>query len=304
MLDELEQIDLSPIADLVRIKSEEEVLRDRLEKMEGRKEKVSDLVYRRVRQDYEARKAALEAESRPLKEKTRREYATFQILREKAERAVEEAALEKEEIEFRRNLGEFPDDQFRERLSAAEQRLAERKRDLDAVAAMQAKFVAAFHSEEDLLTPVPSVPSVPSAPPVPPAPTLSADATVFIPQAGPAQADATSLGPPSATVVLSEEELLLAKPRLVIVKDDKPTNEHVLKAGITVLGRSREADIQIPFPEVSRRHAQVILEANNYVINDLESHFGVFVNGEKTKKRVLEDGDVIQIGPQKFIYRA
>jgi hypothetical protein len=301
MMDELEQIDLLPIADLVQIKGEEEVLRDRLEKMEGRKEKVSELVYRRVRQDYETRKAALEAESRPLKEKARREYATLQILREKAERAVEEVALEREEIEFRRDLGELPDDQFRERFSTAEQRLAERKRDLDAVAEIQAKFVAAFHSEEELSTPAPSVPS---APPVPLAPTPSVDATVFIPQAGPAPADATALGPPSATVALSEEELSLAKPRLVIVKDDKPGDEHVLKAGITVLGRSRDADIQVPFPEVSRRHAQVIWEANDYVINDLESQIGVFVNGQKTKKQILKDGDVVQIGPQKFIFRA
>ena len=291
MMDELEQIDLSPIADLVRIKGEEEVLRDRLAQMDGRKEKVSELVYRRVRQDYEARKGALEAESRPLKEKARREYAKFQILREKSESAAKEAALEKEELEFRRDLGEFPDDQFRERLSAAEQRIAERKRDLDAVAEIRAKFVAAFHSEEDLSAPSPPVPSAPSVPPIPTPPT---DATVFLPEAG----------PPSGASFLSEEDLSLVKPRLVAVRDDEPADEYVLKAGITVLGRSREADIQIPFPEVSRRHAQVILEANNYVINDLESHFGVFVNGEKTKKRVLEDGDVIQIGPQKFIYRA
>ena len=88
------------------------------------------------------------------------------------------------------------------------------------------------------------------------------------------------------------------------MKDDKPADEHVLKAGITVLGRSREADIQVPFPEVSRRHAQVIWEADDYVINDLESQIGVFVNGQKTKKQILKDGDVVQIGPQKFIFRA
>jgi hypothetical protein len=273
MLDELEKIDLSPIADLVRIKGEEEVLRDRLEKMEGRKEKVSELVYRRVRQDYEARKAALETESRPLKEKARREYATLQILREKAERAAEEAALEKEELEFRRDLGEFPDDQFRERHSAVEQRLAERKRDLGAVAEIQAKFVAAFHSEEELST---RASSSPSAPP----------------------------GPPTPTSTSNEMVLELAKPSLVSVKDDKPTDEHVLKAGITILGRSREADIQVPFPEVSRRHAQVIWEANDWVIQDLESQNGVLVNGQKTKKQILKDGDLIEVGPQKFIFRA
>jgi|OpeIllAssembly_1097287.scaffolds.fasta_scaffold45399_2 hypothetical protein len=371
MLDELGQIDLSPIADLVRIKGEEEVLRDRLEKMEGQKEKVSALVYRRVRQDYETRKAALEAESRPLKERARREYATLQVLRGKAERAVEEASLEKEELEFRRDLGEFPDDQFRERLSTSEQRLAERKRDLDAVAETQAKFIAAFHSEEELSASVPAAPSAPVVPPVPviasvpvaprvppvppvppvapvppvrpapppsadatvlgpggpppakpvdsgtrprPAPPPSADATVLGPGAGPARAEATALGPggvrPGGAAPVSVQAeppgatVVLAMPRLVILKDDKPGDEHVLKAGITVLGRSPKVDIQIPFSEVSRRHAQIVWEADGYVILDLESENGVFVNGQKTKKHILKDGDTVQIGPQKFIFRS
>ncbi|HQR68479.1 MAG TPA: hypothetical protein PLB02_13910, partial [Thermoanaerobaculia bacterium] len=169
MREELAQIDLSPIADLVRIKAEEEVLRDRLGKMEERKEKVTALVYRRVRQDYEARKAALEAESKPLKEKARLEYAKLQALRETAERAVEEASLEKEELEFRRDLGEFPNSQFQEKLNGCELRLAERQAELEAVVETRAKFVSAFHTEAELETPVPAAAPSRHAPPSRPA---------------------------------------------------------------------------------------------------------------------------------------
>jgi hypothetical protein len=350
MREELAQIDLSPIADLVRIKGEEEVLRDRLEKMEGRKEKVTALVYRRVRQDYEGRKAALEAESRPLKEKARREYAKLQVLREKAERAVEEASLEKEELEFRRDLGEFPNDQFQERLNGCELRLAERQAELEAVVETKAKFVSAFHTEAELEGPVAPVPAARPLPPppvtAPPgsgsgvrsrpvSPPLSADATVLEPP--PRSADATSLEPapprsadatvlesapsPDATLLepgspragrgpvvsISAEApgptVVLAMPRLVVMTDDKAGHEHVLKPGITVLGRSPKADIQVPYSEVSRKHAELVWEADGFVILDLDSENGVFVNGEKVKKRSLKDGDGIQVGPQKFVFR-
>ena len=147
-----------------------------------------------------------------------------------------------------------------------------------------------------------------------PAPPPSADATVLGPGAGPARAEATALGPggvrPGGAAPVSVQAeppgatVVLAMPRLVILKDDKPGDEHVLKAGITVLGRSPKVDIQIPFSEVSRRHAQIVWEADGYVILDLESENGVFVNGQKTKKHILKDGDTVQIGPQKFIFRS
>lgn len=341
MREELAQIDLSPIADLVRIKGEEEILRDRLEKMESRKEKVTALVYRRVRADYETRKAALEAESRPLKEKARREYAKLQVLREKAERAVEGASLEKEELEFRRDLGEFPDDQFRERLGALELRLAEREAELEAVVETKAKFVAAFHTEAELESTLPPSPPasdsggrarpVQAAPPPPrvdatlpePAPGPSFDATVLEP-ASARPSDATMLEPPpsvDATVlepgaprpggreaasVAAEAPgptVVLSMPRLVVMVDEKPGQEHVLKPGITTLGRSPKTDIQVPYSEVSRKHAEVVWEADGFVVLDLDSENGVFLNGEKVKKRALKDGDAIQIGPQKFVFR-
>jgi hypothetical protein len=354
MREELAQIDLSPIADLVRIKGEEEILRDRLEKMESRKEKVTALVYRRVRADYETRKAALEAESRPLKEKARREYAKLQVLREKAERAVEGASLEKEELEFRRDLGEFPDDQFRDRLGALELRLAEREAEHEAVVETKAKFVAAFHTEAELESALPPPPpasdsggrarpaqtappparvdaTVPGPAPAPsfdatmlePAPAPSFDATVLEP--APARpSDATVLEPPpsvDATVlepgaprpggreavsVAAEAPgptVVLSMPRLVVMVNEKPGQEHVLKPGITTLRRSPKTDIQVPFSEVSRKHAEVVWEADGFVVLDLDSENGVFLNGEKVKKRALKDGDEIQVGPQKFVFR-
>ena len=119
MADDPRAIDVSVLADLVRIKNDEDLLADRLAKMEATREKVSAVVYRRVRADYEARKAALEAQARAPREKAGREYSKLRVLVSRAEKELEEARLDDEELEFRHSLGEFGEDDFATRAAAA-----------------------------------------------------------------------------------------------------------------------------------------------------------------------------------------
>jgi Protein of unknown function (DUF3662)/FHA domain len=64
----------------------------------------------------------------------------------------------------------------------------------------------------------------------------------------------------------------------------------------TVLGRSRQCDVVINDPNVSRRHAEVRREADGYVVVDLESTNGILVNGREVKRVALADGDRLQLG--------
>jgi len=63
-----------------------------------------------------------------------------------------------------------------------------------------------------------------------------------------------------------------------------------------IIGRSHEIDIILLEDMVSRRHAKIYKEGDNFVIEDLNSTNGTFVNGERIKKRVLKEGDRILIG--------
>jgi pSer/pThr/pTyr-binding forkhead associated (FHA) protein len=63
-----------------------------------------------------------------------------------------------------------------------------------------------------------------------------------------------------------------------------------------VLGRSRECDIQLGDPNVSRRHAELRQEGSSYWIVDLDSTNGLEVNGKRVKRAKLDDGDVFTIG--------
>ncbi|HEY7208602.1 MAG TPA: DUF3662 and FHA domain-containing protein [Gaiellaceae bacterium] len=63
-----------------------------------------------------------------------------------------------------------------------------------------------------------------------------------------------------------------------------------------VLGRSRECDIQLADPNVSRRHAELRREGAAYWIADLDSTNGIEVNGKRVRRARLSEGDVVTLG--------
>jgi hypothetical protein len=63
-----------------------------------------------------------------------------------------------------------------------------------------------------------------------------------------------------------------------------------------LLGRSRECDIQVEDPNVSRRHAELRQEGSAYWIIDLDSTNGVEVNGRRVKRAKLAPGDTFTVG--------
>jgi len=69
-----------------------------------------------------------------------------------------------------------------------------------------------------------------------------------------------------------------------------------------LLGRSRECDIQVEDPNVSRRHAELRQEGSSYWIVDLDSTNGVEVNGKRVKRAKLEPGDMFTVGSTEITF--
>jgi len=63
-----------------------------------------------------------------------------------------------------------------------------------------------------------------------------------------------------------------------------------------VLGRSRDCDVQVEDPNVSRRHAELRREGPSYWIVDLDSTNGVEVSGRRVKRAQLDPGDTFTVG--------
>jgi hypothetical protein len=71
---------------------------------------------------------------------------------------------------------------------------------------------------------------------------------------------------------------------------------NVLSGSRVVLGRSREADIVLQDPNVSRRHAELRREDGGWQIVDLGSTNGIKVNGRRVDSQPLRPGDQITVG--------
>ena len=63
-----------------------------------------------------------------------------------------------------------------------------------------------------------------------------------------------------------------------------------------VLGRSRDVDVQIEDPNVSRRHAEVVQQGSAWWVIDLGSTNGVEVDGRRVQRARLDDGTSFVIG--------
>jgi two-component system cell cycle response regulator len=72
-----------------------------------------------------------------------------------------------------------------------------------------------------------------------------------------------------------------------------------------LMGRGREADVRLQGDGISRKHARVRIDGEEVVFEDLGSTNGSFLNGERTMRHPLVEGDKIQIGTGvilKFTY--
>ena len=79
----------------------------------------------------------------------------------------------------------------------------------------------------------------------------------------------------------------------------------VLFEGTACLGRGSKADIELPDPSVSRRHAEISVEGEEIRVRDLGSTNGTRVNGKQiTAWRQVRVGDEIQFGDLLLVLRS
>ena len=69
-----------------------------------------------------------------------------------------------------------------------------------------------------------------------------------------------------------------------------------------VIGRSKDADVQVADPNVSRRHAELRQEGATYWVIDLDSTNGVEVKGKRVKRLKLEDGARFTVGSTEIAF--
>lgn len=70
-----------------------------------------------------------------------------------------------------------------------------------------------------------------------------------------------------------------------------------------LLGRHRSADIRFTDLSVSRYHAVLTFSDGLFLLDDLDSKSGTFLNGKKIKSAVVKAGDEIKLGAMSFVLK-
>lgn len=312
MADELSAIDTTHIDGLVTIKVEQDELTGLIEKARSRQEKVPELVFKRVVGDYEARIRALEVEARPLREKARAEFARLVALHRAATAALAKAQLDAQEIEFRHEVGEFNDEEFGRRYKVANEAVAACQTSFDQADQLRVRFLEVIPDEpEPEPAPVPaqeatvgssagSPNAVAEEPAGAPGGTILERAIALATEAGPAASGAAPAGEAGFGDSGAFGTVAIAPAVLV---EEGSGNSHKLGA-MTSIGRTPNNQIVIPVREVSRNHAQVVLAENGYLLKDLGSGNGTFVNGQRIADHLLAEGDRIQVGDRILVFKS
>ena len=80
--------------------------------------------------------------------------------------------------------------------------------------------------------------------------------------------------------------------------------EFALDRPAIVVGRDANCDIQIDNLGISRTHCQFIRRGAQYLVQDMNSSNGTYVNGQKVGEQFLSDGDEILVGKHTLVYHA
>ena len=90
---------------------------------------------------------------------------------------------------------------------------------------------------------------------------------------------------------------------LIVVNGPAAGTRFALDPTETLIGRATNATIVLPEPEVGWRHCQIRRQGNRFVIVDLRSSLGTYVNGMRSAERWLEDRDQIGVGKTILMFR-
>ena len=304
MSDELGQIETVEVDALLEIQKQQQGTDALIEKARISKDKVPEAVFERVMRDYEARRRTAEDTARPLRQKARASLARLGELHARLKAGLDAARLDQSELEFRHEIGELSAEEFERRRKGAEEALLARQREFDDADKLRQRFIEVLPLE-----PEPPVATPPPAPVLPPR-----DSSTMAFQAPPLATHPVDV-PDFGTVVLTKDEALAAAAEepdfgtvvapnasLVRQEPDGRTGPTYHLGMLVTIGRTPDNEIAIELPEVSRRHARLAFTEGGYVLQDLNSNNGTYLNGERMVEARLQDGDQIQIGPVLFIF--
>jgi pSer/pThr/pTyr-binding forkhead associated (FHA) protein len=112
--------------------------------------------------------------------------------------------------------------------------------------------------------------------------------------------------PGEARLTAADESAVQALPAgsalLIVKRGPNAGARFLLDAERTTAGRRPDSDIFLDDVTVSRRHAEFLRREGRFVVRDVGSLNGTYVQRDRIEEAVLRDGDEVQIGKYRLVF--
>ena len=291
---------------------------DLLEKAEGKKGKVSNKIYDRVKADYSAQLRAIGEEYAPMCDRVQNELKRIRAEERRLRARLDVVNEELEEVRFRCEVGEYNESELAERekdkLDAIEE-LNEQIGTIDTtydlarellgddadsvLSGSTGEFAAEVAVDVGATSGV--LHSAKNSDP-------AADVTIDEPEGAEAAAKDVSVAleeapePLDSTGAAADITIGGGETALLKLKSENGEENFVLGDEALTIGRNPKNDIVLLDRTISRQHARVTREADGWVLTDLSSGGGLLINGKRVRSATMQNGDEIELGDFRFTF--
>ena len=107
---------------------------------------------------------------------------------------------------------------------------------------------------------------------------------------------------PEHDVAVELDRIGRSRAVLVVKRGPQVGSRFTLEDDRTLAGRHPESDIFLDDITVSRRHAEIERTGDGYVVRDVGSLNGTYLNRERITEAPLHNGDEVQVGAFKLVF--
>jgi DNA-binding NtrC family response regulator len=88
----------------------------------------------------------------------------------------------------------------------------------------------------------------------------------------------------------------LSQCKLVVIKGNQRGREYVISGDVIRIGKTEENDLVLPEETVSRAHCEILRDPKGYLLRDLRSTNGTFLDGAEIREAYIRAGSVVTVG--------
>jgi DNA repair exonuclease SbcCD ATPase subunit len=271
------------------LKERREKLQQLLENAEEHRSTVDDKIYQKVKVEYDQQLSETVSDLSPIGKEISEERESARLQLVETEEELQALQEQVEETSFRHRIGEYSQDKLTDLEHSLSPMIEEKKQKREQFSKLLQRI------DEALECPAPVVDRNNSY----------AD-QVISELADPVEEDSVSVNEDTHSDAnekqeQTDEDELIPFPNLIITSGSQSGKKIPVLPMTMTIGREHDNNIEIKDEEVARYHARVIYQDSHFVLQDLNSSTGTWVNGEQIKQASLKNLDKIRFGETEMI---